>query len=388
MTAPTTAATPRYANWWSRLILAGQFERQFIVPCQPRPAVTAAMRWLQDCVLRPQLSNLEIRKPIFLVGLHRSGTTLVQDLLCSLPQVGYVTNVMNVYPDAPCAAEWVRRRLRLDIAGERYLADGVPVDGGTPNEAVSFWRRWLQEDPYDIQYVEQRLEAWSSERWRNMQDDLRRILWCHRPDGQRFFCKNPCLTPHVEFLAARFPDALILHVVRDPRDCARSMVTFHRRTQEQLERIRRTGRHGVYDDRPFVPFPRFPRLAEYVATFGPDDLRTTASLWRDGVNWLHERRDRLPQFLEVRYEDLLADPESELQRILAFCELDADRAGPQFRARLQAVRSLPPRPPRDDDRLIEDLCAAPMQRLGYEPHSVSSVPAPSRTAAAPGLTVG
>ena len=194
---------------------------------------------------------------------------MVQDLICSLPEIGYITNVMNVYPDALCAAEMVRRHCRLDITGERYLADGVQVNGGSPNEGVALWQRWLNEDRYDLRYVEQRRETFGEPSVARLCDDIRRVLWCfEKPGFARFFCKNPCLTPHVALLAELFPDAKFLHIVRDPRHCANSMVKLYRLTQQQLERIRACGRHGVYDTQPYMPFPRFPKLAEYVNSFG------------------------------------------------------------------------------------------------------------------------
>jgi len=357
---------PKYANWWSRLILAGQFERQFMVPSAPKPAVREMMRLVERVVLRPRLSDIAVRQPIFLVGLHRSGTTMVQDLLCSLPEVAYITNVMNVYPDALCGAEFVRRALRIDVTGERYLADGVIVNGGSPNEGVALWQRWLREDPYDCHYVERRASDLGDAQIARISDDLRRVLWCFRPYATRLFNKNPCLTPHVLLLAGLFPEAKFLHVVRDPRDCAPSMGKLYRLTQQQLAHIRATGGHGLYDQHDFMPFPRLPRLAEYVAAFGPDDLRTTASLWRDGVNWLHAARDRLPAYLEVRYEDIVADPQPMLCRILEFCELPMPQENAAFTRKLAEVgRTAKPRAAGDAE-LIEDICGEAMQRLGYE----------------------
>lgn len=367
---------PQYANWWSRIILAGQFERQFIVPCTPHPAVRALIRSIERGILHPRLDGIEIHKPIFLVGLHRSGTTMVQDLICSLPQAAYITNVMNAYPDALCAAELVRRYCRLDITGERYLADGVQVNGGTPNEGVALWQRWLNEDPHDWRSVELRRDDLGESRIARLFDDLRRVLWCFRPHATRFFCKNPCLLPHVEMLAELFPDAKFLHVVRDPRDCANSMVKLYRLTQQQLDRIRSRGRHGVYDAQPFMPFPRLPRLAEYVESFGADDVRTTAALWRDGVKRLHDAKSKLGAYLEVRYEDIVVDPEFALRRILEFCELDAPPDGALYFQKLRSVVRAPRSASYGQFDIIESICGNEMRRLGY----ATTLP-PARTAA-------
>jgi hypothetical protein len=364
--ARSTPVGPRYANWWSRILLAGQFERQFIVPCTPHPMVRTLMRGIERGLIRPRPDGIEIRKPIFLVGLHRSGTTMVQDLICSLPEVGYITNVMNVYPESLCAAEMVRRHCRLDITGERYLADGVQVHGGTPNEGVALWQRWLDEEPYDCRYVEHRRDTLGEARVDRLFRDLRCVLWCFRPRANRFFCKNPCLTPHVLLLAELFPDARFLHIVRDPRNVANSMVRLYRLTQQQLQRIRAHGRHGVYDNQPYMPFPRFSRLVEYVDSFGADDIRTSAALWRDGVNWLQAARPQLGAFLEVRYEDIVADPALQMQHILEFCELDIPPGETQFAQKLREVKHAAPRTDYDRFDVIEDICRDEMQRLGYE----------------------
>lgn len=333
------------------------------------------MRWfltfVERCLLHVDTRGIEVRKPIFLLGLHHSGTTMLQDLLCSLPTVGYITNRMSIHPDHICAAEVVANWLRLDVRGERFLRDGVRLTGTSPNEGVPFWQRWLGEDPFDYRYVEHRIKDFPPERREAIVNDIRKILWCFWPRGGRFFSTNPCLLPHARLLGQLFPDARFIHILRDPRRTANSMVKLYRKSQQQLDWIRANGGHGMYDERPYMPFPRLPRLAEYVARYGPDDIRTTARLWRDGVALIDEVRKQLPSFLEVRYEDILANPSASLQRILDFCELDVSVKQAAFSMRLSELGTFPTRIQDEGSGVIEEICGDVMYRHGYHSLPVS-----------------
>jgi hypothetical protein len=354
-------ARPRgeFPNLLSRLLWQRGFNKQFIVPGSPPRLLRWFLTFVERCLLHVDTRGIEVRKPIFLLGLHGSGTTMLQDLLCSLPSVGYITDRMSIDPDHVCAVEAVASWLWLEGSS------------GSPNEGVLFWQRWLGEDPYDFRYVERRIEDFSAERREAIVNDIRKILWCFWPRGGRFLSKNPCLLPYARLLGQLFPDARFIHIVRDPRQTAHSMVKLYRAVQQQLEWIRANGGHGMYDERPYMPFPRLPRLAEYVERYGPDDIRTTARLWRDGVALMDEVKDQLPSFLEVRYEDILADPPGRLQRILDFCELDVSVKQPAIAMRLSQVGKIPARSENDRSGVVEEICSDVMRQHGYHGCPVS-----------------
>jgi Sulfotransferase family len=105
----------------------------------------------------------------------------------------------------------------------------------------------------------------------------------------RYGNKTPKHVLHIPEIAALFPEARFVHIVRDGRDVALSYLSKN---------------------------------------FGPSDVRSAADVWRtrvergraDGTK-IGERR-----YAELRYEDLLKDPEAELRRICAFLELPFDDA--------------------------------------------------------------
>ncbi len=350
-----------YRNWLSKLLLKPSFERQFILPLmKPPPLAVRFFEWYEQNVLRVDIGGIEIDRPIFLVGVPRSGTTMLQDILCAHPQVAYFTNAMQLYPTCLCAVEDLRRRLRLDFNGERFLQDGIQVGTGTPNEGHAFFARWLGREPYELEGVDIRFSDLSEAQKEAMGRTIRKVLWSFGGQGRRFFNKNPNALFYLPLIQEGFPDARIIHIVRDARQVANSMLKLYARTQAQLARIPRE------DERPFVPYPRYANLRTYVARYGADDLRTTAHIWRDAMAFVADCRMTLPHFYEVRYEDILAEPRGEIERLLDFCELPrvTDPEAP-FWQKVGEVGAVDHSNQYGDFELIESICSEYLALYGY-----------------------
>jgi hypothetical protein len=357
-------STVEYPNVLSRLLLAGSVERQFAFPLWPRPQFeTRLLQWYERNVLRVDTSGIVIDRPIFLVGLPRSGTTMLQDILCAHPAVGFLTNLMNAYPDSFCAMHVICKRLRLDFRADRFLGDSIEIELGSPNEGLTALRG-LEQDFYSLEHRALKLEDFSPQIVEGWREGIRRVLWCFGGRARRFFNKNPEFLTQMRFIRQLFPDAKFVYIVRDPRECANSMVKLCRLIQTQEARLRGLGEGagGL-----FVPYPRLPKLAEYVATYGADDIRTTARLWNDSVAFVE---DSAPEcvFHRVRYEDILADPAGEIAGILRFCELDpVDPSVTQFWDKIRNVGVLRHSNQYGSFELIEKICAGTMERYGYAP---------------------
>jgi hypothetical protein len=118
-------------------------------------------------------------------------------------------------------------------------------------------------------------------------------------NGDRFLRQLPrprvlksheCFQPH-------YPR--VIYIVRDPRDVAIS--SYHHNVKAR----------NIPDDYPVAGF-----VPDFIA--GRFDPRFGS--WRDSVlSWTAVRKDN-PQFLMLRYEDMKADPASELRQVVAFLE--------------------------------------------------------------------
>lgn len=356
-----------YANQLSRLLMAPVFENQWVLPVHRTGLTERFFAWYERYGMHINITDLAVDRPIFIISLPRSGSSMLQDLICAHPDVAYITNMMYLFPKSPCAADFFRRKLHLNIRGERFLQDSVDVDGSSPADPVATWARWLKQDPFGISAETCIISDFTSAELNVIRNDIRRILWCFGGAGRRFQCKTPALLPHIELLQTIFPDARFIYLVRDGRNNANSMLKLNRLCVEQLERIRtRLGKHMRFDTRPFVPYPRLPRLPEYVANYGIDDIRTTANLWRDACLYMENVKPRIRNLHEVRYEDIVAHPAQSMRAIFQFCELRAPGpAETTFADRLNRVGALRHTNRYGDFKEIEHICGDMLRHHHY-----------------------
>lgn len=368
----------KYANWQSRLLLRRNAEQQTAVPIQKHPKpVTKFLKWYERTILNVDTSGIEIDRPIYLMGLPRSGTTMLQDLICTHPELAYFTNSMHAYREAFCAVEDIRKRLNLDFAGERFLKDSIEVSPGSPNEGLLFTAEWAGVDIFSLEYTEVDLANFSPEKIEEARETLRRVIWSFsHEDGKprRFFNKNPGMVTSFTTTHEMYPDAKFVHIIRDPRKCANSMLKLYRLNHSQESTANKTG-----DERIFVPYPRVPKLAEYVERWGADDIRTTANVWNDAISFVDERKDQINHYYMVRYEDILENPEAELRKIFEFCELPfIEDRNSEFWQKLNGVGVISHKNSYGDFSVVEEICHDNMVKYGYLEPSTDS-----RTSAMP-----
>jgi tetratricopeptide (TPR) repeat protein len=212
-------------------------------------------------------------RPVFIIGMPRSGTTLLSQMLASHPSIISVGEQTIA----------IRSFWRVLIKGRSATVAGIPAS--VIREAAD----------WHMQKLEDRVGRLSL-----------------RTDGERIVDKLPGNYMYAGWLAIAFPNAAIIHCLRDPRDVALSCWRTHftsinwgldlEHITHRLEQHRRMMRH-----------------------------------WRTTIG------DRLT---EIRYEQLVADPEAELRRLLAAMGLDwhpdvlafAERKGLVRTASLHQVR--------------------------------------------------
>lgn len=359
---------PQYANLFSRLILKDGFENQFALTQYPIGLIERFLKWYENNILsKIDVSDIRIDRPIFVIALHRSGSSMLQDILCTHHNIVYITNTMNQFQTCFCAAEFLRKRFKLNVRGERYLKDSVKVDTGSPSEGIAFWVEWLKYDPYLIDYVNRKIEDFTFQEIENIYRSIRKIIWCFEEHKfSRYFCKNPALLPHISLLKDIFPDAKFILLVRDARTSANSLVKLYHLNMDQLSKIRSKKRQYIYDNKVFIPYPRLPRLAEYIERYGPEDIRTTAHLWNDAISFVSKHKNKLPSFYEVRYEDILTNPKKEISKIFEYCELpEIKKNNKAFSQKISKVGVIHHKNIYGDFDVVESICRENMLKYGY-----------------------
>jgi omega-hydroxy-beta-dihydromenaquinone-9 sulfotransferase len=241
--------------------------------------------------------SMAVERPIFVIGCGRSGTTLLYDIMCGHRSLSWFSNYTDRWPGVPQLAALSRAYpalRRLELSPSRIPA---PI----PSEGYRIFDHCSPRSSADNNRPLTEADARDTERL-----CLARIIEAHQRSmgGHRFINKNTRNTRRIRFLRALFPDAIFIHVVRDPRATVASLLR--------------------------VAF--WPSLH-----FWWREDRTASELVEDGMLpeqlaaelWVHEvasaRRDKevldASAYMEIRYEDLIADPRAEVRNILAFVRL-------------------------------------------------------------------
>lgn len=141
-----------------------------------------------------------------------------------------------------------------------------------------------------------------------------------RPEASRVVERSPSHVWHLGLIADVYPDAWVVHIVRDGRDVVRSLVS---------------------------------------QTWGPAEIGPAARVWASAVRAARAAAPHVPRYLEVRYEDLLADP-ARFAEVFAFIGLPPLDAA-MSQAELEAGRAVnvdPMRPEVASGKWREEWSAA------------------------------
>lgn len=233
----------------------------------------------------------ELDRPIFIIGAPRSGTSMLFAILRASSQLAY----------------WPGE------AHEVWEADHHPaLQGWSSNELGA-------EDPDDAAAAR-----------------IRRSFFLVTGSSKRLIDKTPRNALRVPFIDAVFPDARFIYLQRDGRDNVNSLINAWRTPRYRTYRLPEPHRIPGVDPQ-WWKFTLYPGWRE--DTTGPLEV-VCAKQWKlsndfalaalDGI--AAERRER------VRYEDLAADPEDEVGRLLGFLELPYESA---VRDKAVAARTKP-----------------------------------------------
>ena len=199
----------------------------------------------------------------FVVGVGRSGTTLLRLMLDAHPELTIPAETQFV----PAVIESARRHAGREAVVEEIIS--ARNWGDFRLDAAAFRDATAGLDGTDAGAV---LRVFYS--------------LCARTAGKpRWGEKTPAYVRHMREIGQALEEARFIHLIRDGRDVA-------------ISRRRR----GMGAGKP---------------------MADTARLWRDRIKGARRQAKRLRgRYLELRYEDLVTDPEAQLRRVCELCRLE------------------------------------------------------------------
>lgn len=277
------------------------------------------LRWLQEAIFGRRLRKLKIAQPpIFILGHWRTGTTLLHEFMILDPRHGYPTTYECLDPNHFLLTEGLFTRFLSFLMPSRRPMDNMKAGWDRPQEDEFALCMLGQKSPYltiafpnngfacqdylDLEHLSPaKVRGWK----RTFKQFLKEVTY---KSGKRLVLKSPPHTARIKVLKEMFPDALFVHIVRDP------YVVFPS-TVHLWKTLYRT--HGLQK-------PTFAGLEEHVlATFSRMYERL-----EEGKKLLNPK-----QFFELRYEDLVKDPVGQLARVYDHFNLGGFN---EYRPRLEA----------------------------------------------------
>jgi omega-hydroxy-beta-dihydromenaquinone-9 sulfotransferase len=288
--------------------------------------------------------HLQIDRPIFIVGAGRSGTTILYDLLCGHPALGWFSSYTKRTPHmAPLAR--LNILFKIPKIARKYRQRGwFP----RPNEGYPLWDQFhpVANSAGSPPLTENDIAAANIE---FMRLTIKRHL--RFSNTQRFVNKNTRNTRRARYLHAIFPDAYFIHIIRDGRAVAHSLLNVHFWPSLSL-----------WWRNQYTPME--------LQSQGEIPLLVAAKNWEAEVKRMLEDAGSLPkeQYTEVRYEDLMNDPKTIIHQLIDFCDLSLT---PQFIEYIESFRlenknfKWTDQYPPDQIQLIENTIRPTLELLGY-----------------------
>jgi hypothetical protein len=201
----------------------------------------------------------------FIVGVSRSGTTLLRLMLDAHPQ-------LTIPPETQFFSD-VAQACRAGATPEQLI------------ELLTAQRRW-GDFRLDSGELLQRLRGKEEPGPRFVMRNFYE-LYAEKQGKPRWGDKTPGYAERIKRINQVLPESRFVHLIRDGRDAA-------------LSRSNRAGKD--------------------------DPIEVTARRWKKRITIAREQGAEVDHYMEMRYEDLVSDPEANVRRVCEFIELDFDSA--------------------------------------------------------------
>ena len=260
------------------------------------------LRLRADRIRHPEIAGEHIAQPVFIVGLPRSGSTLLhhllgQDPLTRVPQAWEV-----MYPSPPPARATYDTDPRIAQATRQlrwidWLAPDFktihPVGARLPLECIALMSASFRSTRFQAMYNVPSYEAWLEQGdmrpgYAFHRSVLQQLQW--RVPGARWMLKAPSHLFAIDALLHTYPDARIVQTHRDPVTVIGSLASMSATLQ------------GAFTDR-----------------LQPDAIGREILRWTRGLERSMQLRHGGPlpadRFVDVHYHELTRDPMKVVRRI-------------------------------------------------------------------------
>lgn len=217
---------------------------------------------------------MAMNAPVFIVGCPRSGTSFLYHLLLSAGGFAEFRTQMNVFD----------------------VLEPIYGDLGVMSHKKKMMKEWLQSKAFHVSGLDAvEVEAKVLSECHSAADFLRIVMdmVAHKQGVKRWIDSTPTNIPHMHRIVKEFPDARIVHIIRDGRDVALSLDKQGWSRPLPWDKKKSLLAAGIY--------------WEWIVRKGRKYGAMLSS-----------------NYMEVRYEELVRDARQSLTRVSEFIQHDLD----------------------------------------------------------------
>ncbi len=251
----------------------------------------------------PDLRQQEVARPIFILGLPRTGTTILFNLLAMDPTTRAPLSWEMQDPFPPPRQKSYRSDPRIATCRKQFgILDNLEprlktiheFDAQLPQECVPMYRHEFLCMEYNISYFVPGYHEWLKNQSLIPALEFHKAYLQHLQyyyKKERWILKSPAHLPSIEEILAVYPNACIIQTHRDPTKVAPSLTS----------------------------------LAYALQGMGSDHVdphrvgKQQMDLWEYSLNKAMAARkkltDKKDQFIDIQFEETIRDPFATIQRI-------------------------------------------------------------------------
>lgn len=255
-----------------------------------------------------------MKKPVFIIGCPRSGTTMILDILASHEDFAWISQHVNRYPKRLSFGYFQRMYYNSSFGLDLYKSKKkfrniIPI----PSEPWNFFNHYLKNFQWEINgSIPPRLRTEkdiSKNEIHRFQSVIEKACKIQKKD--RFLSKYTDF-PRITYLKQVFPDAKFIHLLRDGRAVANSY----------YNKIKK-GDFNTWDERKWW-------IKGWPKEWKDDFLKNhnnpigfVAYQWKFFIDLIWQDSKNISQndYIEVRYENILNESVKHMKNILDFCEM-------------------------------------------------------------------
>lgn len=302
-----------------------------------------------------------IDRPIFVIGMDRSGTSVISEIISLHNDLGWMSNYNHRYPQFPQLSFfnritqlprfgwYLRGKKRQDKMVSSRLRKYLPYcDEGD-------YTLWTQLCGHDFTWDFLGGGTPSVPTCQRVRKYIHTLLKCQ---GRTRLIVKLTGPPRINFLSSIFPDAVFVHVMRDPRAVVASLM-----------KVAYWWANGGWE-RPFWT-GLCPKDLQIWEAAGKSPCVLAAVQWGRVLEqtWL-ESEPLLPeQFIEIKYENFVAAPLDTITALLTQCGLGFSCTVKHYIDRIGNVRNMNTKYKQtltaDEQVEIQQAVKETAQRAGY-----------------------